>query len=274
LGKESGPARDRAGRAKGALATANIVEIFSSIQGEGPDVGAATLFVRFGGCDLRCRWCDSRIPGPAAECRIETARHSGEWRTRPNPVPVEAIVAAAESLDLEAHRFVSLTGGEPLLQPGAVKALARALPARSAIHLETHGLASDALRAVIGSIDVVSMDWKLASDVRRASDPPRGARLDFHAAHQRFLEIAKRAPRVVVKLVITPRSRDAEIDEAVARIARVHPEATLVLQPVTPFAGVKKGPTAQRMLVLSERAGRRLADVRVIPQTHVIYGVP
>lgn len=276
MGKESGPALDQAGRAKGALATAHLVEIFSSIQGEGPDVGAATLFVRFGGCDLRCRWCDSpHTWRPAAECRIETARHSGEWRTRSNPVPVEAIVAAAESLDVEAHRFVSLTGGEPLLQPGAVEAVARALRRRGpAIQLETHGLASDALRAVIDSIDVVSMDWKLASDVRRASDPPRGARLDFHAAHQRFLEIAKRAPRVVVKLVITPRSRDAEIDEAVARIARVHPEATLVLQPVTPFAGVKKRPTAQRMLVLSERAGRRLADVRVIPQTHVIYGVP
>ena len=276
MGKEGGAALDQAGRAKGALATAHLVEIFSSVQGEGPDVGAATLFVRFGGCDLRCRWCDSpHTWRPAAECRIETARHSGKWWTRPNPLPVEAIVAAAESLDVGAHRFVSLTGGEPLLQPAAVKAVARALRRLGpAIHLETHGLASDALRVVIESIDVVSMDWKLASDVRRASDPPRGAVEAFHDAHQRFLEIARRAPRVVVKLVITARSRDAEIDEAVSRIARVHPEATLVLHPVTPFAGVKKRPTAQRMLVLSARAGRRLADVRVIPQTHVLYGVP
>ena len=270
MGKERTPPLHRS--AKG---TASLIEIFSSIQGEGPELGAATLFVRFGGCDLRCRWCDSAHTWkPAAECRIETARNSGLWRTRSNPLSVEEIVAAAQSLDVEGHRFVSLTGGEPLLQPAAVKALAEALRGLGpAIHLETHGLASEALEGVLESVDMISMDWKLASDVRRFSDPPRGAAADFHDAHQRFLEIAKRAHRVVVKLVITPQSRDPEIDEAVARIARVHEETTLVLQPVTPCGGTKERPTAERMLALSERAGRRLADVRVIPQTHPIYGV-
>jgi 7-carboxy-7-deazaguanine synthase len=275
LAKERSSPPDEQVGAKGAVGTANLVEIFSSIQGEGPDVGAATLFVRFGGCDLRCRWCDSAYTWqPVAECRIETARSSGQWWTRPNPLPVDEIVAAAQALDAKAHRFVSLTGGEPLLQPKAVRALAEALRRLGPmIHLETHGLASEALEGVVGSIDVVSMDWKLVSDVRRASDPPRGAAADFHDAHERFLEIAKRASRAVVKLVITPRSRDVEIDEAVARIARVHGGATLVLQPVTPCGGTRQRPTAERMLVLSERAGRRLADVRVIPQTHPIYGV-
>ena len=272
---EERPPLDEHGRAKDPVGTANLVEIFSSIQGEGPDVGATTLFVRFGGCDLRCRWCDSKHTWQTAdECRIETTRFSGEWRTRKNPLSVEAIVAAARSLDARAHRFVSLTGGEPLLQPAAVKALAEALRRLGpAIHLETHGLASEALEGLVESIDVVAMDWKLASDVRRASDPPRGASAEFHDAHQRFLEIAKRAPRAVVKLVITPRSTDAEIDEAIARIARVHEGATVVLQPVTPCGDTRERPTAERMLVLSARAGRRLADVRVIPQTHPIYGV-
>ena len=274
MGKERRSPLDEHG-ARSAVRTANLVEIFSSIQGEGPDVGAATLFVRFGGCDLRCRWCDSAHTWqPVAECRIETARSSGQWSTRPNPLPVDEIVAAAWSLDAKAHRFVSLTGGEPLLQPAAVKALAEALRRLGpAIHLETHGLASEALEGLVESIDVVAMDWKLASDVRRASDPPRGAVAEFHDAHQRFLEIAKRAPRVVVKLVITPRSTDAEIDEAIARIARVHGGATVVLQPVTPCGDTRERPTAERMLLLSARAGLRLADIRVIPQTHPIYGV-
>jgi organic radical activating enzyme len=260
---------------EGADGAASLIEIFSSIQGEGPEVGAATLFVRFGGCDLRCRWCDSAHTWKSvAECRIETARNSGQWRTRPNPLPVEEIAAAARSLDVENHRFVSLTGGEPLLQPAAVRAVAEALRGLGpAIYLETHGLASEALEGVLGSIDVISMDWKLTSDVRRVSDPPRGAVADFHDAHERFLEIAKRAHRVVVKLVITPQSGDREIDEVVARIARVHGGATLVLQPVTPCGGTRERPGAERMLVLCERAGRRLADVRVIPQTHPIYGV-
>jgi 7-carboxy-7-deazaguanine synthase len=189
---------------------ANLVEIFSSIQGEGTHVGAATLFVRFGGCDLRCRWCDSpHTWEPAPQCRIEVSRCSGEFETRANPVPVAEVIAAAESLDLAAHEFASLTGGEPLLQPEAAGEVARALRARGPrILLETHGLATDGLESVVADIDVVSMDWKLSSDVRRASDPRHGAVESFHTEHEKFVAIARRAPELVVKLVITPASVD------------------------------------------------------------------
>jgi organic radical activating enzyme len=274
LGSRKKPAHEAAGGAEEAPGAANLVEIFSSVQGEGPDLGATTLFVRFAGCDLRCRWCDSKHTWQAAaECRIETARFSGEWRMRENPLPVEAIIAAARSLDARAHRFASLTGGEPLLQPAAAREVARALGwLGPAILLESHGLAADALEEVIEHVDVVSMDWKLTSDVRRASDPPRGAVPDFHDAHQAFLQVARRASRTVVKIVVTPRSKDEEIDEVVARVAQVHAGATLVLQPVTPCDGAERRPTAKRLLSLSDRASRQLADVRVIPQTHPIYG--
>jgi len=254
--------------------SANLVEIFSSIQGEGTHVGATTLFVRFGGCDLRCRWCDSPQTwehGP--QCRIEVSRCRGEFETRANPVSIEDVIAAAESLDLAAHEFASLTGGEPLLQPEAVGEVARALRAKGPrILLETHGLATDSLESVIGDIDVVSMDWKLSSDVRRASDPRRGAVDDFHAEHEKFAAIARRAPELVVKFVITPASADDEIDEAVSRIEASAPEATLVLQPVTPFGSVSETPNAGRLLELCTRISSRIAKVRVIPQTHKLYG--
>jgi organic radical activating enzyme len=256
--------------------TANLVEIFSSVQGEGPHLGQSTLFVRFGECDLRCRWCDSpHTWQPAKECRIELRRGSGEQRVVPNPVSIADALAACEALDLTAHRFVSLTGGEPLLQPEAVLALARGLRGRGPrVFLETHGAAPEALERVIGQIDVVSMDWKLASDVRRASDPRQGRAEPFHEAHEAFLRIARRAPEVVVKLVLTPASEDAEIDEAAARIAAVAPEATVVLQPVTPFGGVREAPSPQRLLAVFLRLSQRLSDVRLIPQTHKQIGVP
>jgi len=253
----------------------NLVEIFSSIQGEGTHVGATTLFVRFGGCDLRCRWCDSpqtwvRRP----RCRIEVSRCRGEFETRANPVPVEDVIAAAESLDLAAHAFASLTGGEPLLQPEAVGEIARALRAKGPrILLETHGLAADDLESVIADIDVISMDWKLSSDVRRASDPRHAAVESFHSEHEKFAAIARHAPELVVKLVITPASADDEIDEAVSRIEASAPEATLVLQPVTPFGSVREAPSAARLLELCTRISSRIAKVRVIPQTHKLYGV-
>ena len=254
-------------------AEANLVEIFSSVQGEGPDLGASTLFVRFGRCDLRCRWCDSpHTWEPATEFR---ALLPGRVQCRPNPVSLDLVVEAARALGVERHRFVSLTGGEPLLQPEAAAWLARELRALGpALHLETHGLHASALELVLPHLDVVSMDWKLASDVRRASEAKGARPAPYGAAHRAFLERAAAAPRVVVKVVVTPASEDAEIDEAVACVAAVVPGATFVLQPVTPHGPVRERPSAERLLMLAARAESRLQDVRLIPQTHLIYGAP
>jgi len=253
--------------------SANVVEVFSSIQGEGPWVGQTTLFVRLGGCDLRCAWCDS--PGtwrPAARGRLELARGSGAFRMVENPLPIEALVEACEALDLPAHRFVSITGGEPLLQPEAVRQLARALAGRGPrIYLETHGLAEAALAQVIDAVDVVSMDWKLVSEVRRERDRKGAPVAPFHEEHERFLRVARGRAEVYVKIVVTPASTDEELAEAARRIAAVDPEIPLVLQPVTPFGRVGVRPTATRMLALQASLARVLRDVRVIPQTHPIW---
>src|SRR5262245_57483320 len=194
------------------MPSANLVEIFSSFQGEGPYVGRSTLFVRFGECDLRCRWCDSPHTWKAGpRCRIELP--GGAERERANPVPLAEVVAAAEALDLPRHRFVSLTGGEPLLQPEAVREIGEALRARGPrILLETHGLAVAGLERAIGAVDVVSMDWKLASDVARADHPRSAVPEEFHTQHVAFLRVALRAPETYVKVVVTPSTRDEEID--------------------------------------------------------------
>ena len=41
-------------------AIARVSEIFTSIEGEGLFVGKKTLFIRFSGCHLKCRWCDTK----------------------------------------------------------------------------------------------------------------------------------------------------------------------------------------------------------------------
>jgi organic radical activating enzyme len=255
---------------------ANLVEIFSSVQGEGPHLGETTLFVRFGACDLRCAWCDSpHTWRPALACRVEAARGSGQRETLPNPVPLARALAACEALELAQHRFASLTGGEPLLQPEAVGALGRALRARGPrVLLETHGLHADALASVLDAVDVVSMDWKLASDVRREGEARREAGAEFHAEHERFLRVALRAPEVVVKVVVTCASRDAELDEVARRIAAIDRSVPLVLQPVTPAGSVAEVPSAERLLALVARLSRTLEHVRLIPQTHKRLGAP
>lgn len=259
---------------------ADLVEIFSSIQGEGPQVGVSTLFVRFSRCDLRCNWCDTphswrRTP----RVRIERRAGSADFEECDNPLPLSELEAHCRRLLAERqHRFLSLTGGEPLLQPGAVRALAEALRGPGLdVLLETHGLAeSDALRRVLPAIDVLSMDWKFASDVRRAKTEAGDAGENFSAAHERFLRTALSAPQplqIVVKCVITPGTRDDEWEEVVQSLSRTCAHACLVLQPVTPFAAAKQRPDIQRLLELERRAREHLEDVRILPQVHPLLGV-
>ncbi len=231
--------------------------------------------MRFAGCDLRCGWCDSPHTWKAARtCRIETQAGSGLFHEVDSPVPLETIEFALEALDLKRHRFLSLTGGEPLLQPRVVGALAgwarqRFVP----VYLETHGLAVDALAEVVEWVDVVAMDWKLASDVRRESDR-RGAPVrEFHDDHERFLRTARRAGEVFVKVVLTPSTLEREIDEMCRRIAACAPDTPLILQPVTPFARVECAPQPEQLLAWLQRCEAKLSDVRLIPQTHKLVGV-
>ncbi len=252
----------------------DLVEVFSSFQGEGPWVGASTLFVRLGGCDLRCAWCDSPetwIPGRRA--RIETTPGGGVFEEVESPIAFDALRAWLERLDAGRHRFVALTGGEPLLQPEAVSALARAARALgSRAYLETHGLCTDAMAAVAADIDVVSMDWKLASDVRRASDPKGAPPRPFHDEHARFLAAARSVLGVYVKVVVTPASLDEELDEVCRRMAEIDRAIPLVLQPVTPFGAVESSPDPATLLRWLARCEARLDDVRIIPQTHKTIG--
>ena len=96
-----------------------VTEVFHSIQGASTFAGRPCVFVRLTGCQMRCRWCDT-----------EYAFHGGEWRTR------DEILAA-----VAAHGcpLVELTGGEPLLQPGALPLLAALCDRGHEVLLETGG---------------------------------------------------------------------------------------------------------------------------------------
>ncbi len=253
-----------------------LVEIFSSFQGEGVYVGQPTVFVRFGGCDLRCGWCDS--PGTwvaRGDCRVETEGGSQRFRSIANPVTVDDCQAAVSRLGVRAGGIVSLTGGEPLLQPEGVGSLADRLHANGLkVHLETHGLAVEALDSVVERCDVVAMDWKLASDVRRESDSSSGVVEPFHDRHEAFLERACRSSAdVFVKLVVTATTRRDEIEEVTRRLVGTAPDVPVIVQPVTPFGRVKTGPPVADLVEWSRILGGADLDVRIIPQTHRSYGV-
>jgi len=241
-----------------------ITEMFSGIQGEGPYVGVRQIFVRFGGCDLRCWWCDTprslvrRSPG-----RYETAPGSREFETVNNPLPLDRAALLLRRLKPGGHHSVTFTGGEPLLQTQAVLSLSCDVHRSGGkTWLETHGGRVHELEEVVDAIDIVSMDIKVPSSTGEFIP------LEVHA---RFLEIAC-AKDVFAKLVVTPETRDDEVLEAAAMVAAASREVPLILQPVTPFGRIKTSPTPEHMLRVQIKSLDLHRDVRVIPQTHKLIG--
>src|SRR5215475_9253596 len=83
-----------------------ISEIFGpTIQGEGPLIGRPTVFVRTGGCDYRCAWCDTLY--------AVLPRYRDEW----HPMTSPEIFARIEELSGGRPILVTLSGGNPALQP-------------------------------------------------------------------------------------------------------------------------------------------------------------
>lgn len=76
-----------------------LIEEFYSIQGEGYHSGEAAYFLRVGGCDIGCRWCDSKA----------------SWQADLHELaPAEKVIAHCRE---HQARSLVVTGGEPLLYP-------------------------------------------------------------------------------------------------------------------------------------------------------------
>lgn len=243
----------------------SLVEIFSSIQGEGTLVGKRQIFIRFAGCNLACRYCDTPESGAApAALRFEVTPGQGDFLYLDNPVSPNQLLEIINGYELDLIHSLSLTGGEPLLHVDFIKAFIplfrRQWPVK--IYLETNGSLPAELSAIIDLIDIVGMDIKLPG----VSGGP--------AQWQEHLEFLTRAAakEVFVKIVISAATNPEEFLKAVSIINRVNPAIPLVIQPLTPKDSSDQAPDSIKVLELQDLALKTLADVRVIPQTHKLLG--
>lgn len=217
-----------------------ISEIFRSLQGEGPYLGLEQIFVRFSGCNLDCKFCDTK--------NLSSCDYT-----------LEAIIKEIEGLP--GANSVSITGGEPLLQADFLGLLLKELKARKfKTYLETNGTLVDGLSRVIDFVDIISMDFKLPSSTGLKS---------YSGEHSEFLKLA-RIKEVFIKAVVTETTCFDDVLSAVRIISRQDKDIPLILQPDTNQLSQE---LFKKMYDLRSLALEHLSSVRIIPQMHKILGV-
>ncbi|MBI4844923.1 MAG: 7-carboxy-7-deazaguanine synthase QueE [Candidatus Omnitrophica bacterium] len=222
---------------------ARISEIFFSLQGEGPYVGTSHVFVRFFGCNIECRYCDTKL----LKYREYTA---------------DALVSSVRRLAVKYRAdFISLTGGEPLLAADFIKEfLEKITLKKQKIFLETNGILSADFLKIKKHVDIVAMDIKLPS-----STGIKG----FWNEHEEFLNRSL-GKEVFIKAVITSQTKLADVIKAAKIIDGVNRSIPLILQ--SDYRAVS-GVFIKRIIGFQVAAKKYLSDVRIIPQMHRMLGI-
>jgi 7-carboxy-7-deazaguanine synthase len=228
-----------------------VSEIFGpTVQGEGPLIGRPTVFVRTGGCDFRCSWCDTLY--------AVLPEHRSGW----TPMSAVDILAKVVTLSGGVPLTVSLSGGNPALQPLA-PLIRHGRDRGYAFSAETQGsLPRPWFR---------ELDWLFLSP-----KPPSSAMTTDLAALDECVTLGPSAPRTVVKVTIFD-----DADYAFARsVAARYPHLAVYLQAGNPAPGRTTEDWARldadddglrrryRWLV-DKAAADRWFDVTILPQLHV-----
>jgi len=244
----------------------NVSELFVSFQGEGAHAGRRQLFVRLGGCPLRCRYCDEpESLVPVAECRI-LGPDGMRRRVNPfSPAALDAEVTALAAASPPLHAL-AVTGGEPLAQADFVAAWLARRTGTLPVLLETAGILPARLARVLPRVAIVSFDVKCPSNTGER------ARWDEHEACFRMAVTEGR--EVYVKMPVDEGTAPEEVERGARLVAEAAPGAPLFLTPLTE-------PTTPRLTVgagtlehLHALASRIHPDVRVLPQLHKVLGIP
>jgi len=206
-----------------------LSEIFLSIQGEGPSAGTPAHFVRLQGCDVGCRWCDTKYswdPADGVERRADEL-----WD---------------EAAALGAAPLLVVTGGEPLEHPGVAVLLEQALERWPRVEVETSGLLPP-------PHSHPRLSWNVSPKLPSAT--PRWAETWRHV--ERWIA----EPTATFKLVV---GDPPDPDDAVAAIARHRlPRERTMLMP----EGLTEETLRAHAATLAELCKRE--GVRLSPRLHV-----
>lgn len=215
-----------------------VDEIFGpTIQGEGQLAGTVTNFVRLGGCDYRCSWCDTM--------HAVDPEHVSKWRD------MNATQIAAEVRELTPKlpggSWVTISGGNPAIWQTELLGLVYTLQRdKWRVNIETQGsVPNQAFRAA----DLVTISPK---------GPSSGMKLDL----DKLDDCVGGCAKAVFKFVVAD---DADFEFAKSVANRGMYWLPVYVQPLT-----KEGRFEYRWLCEKVASDPELSNWRVIPQLHVL----
>lgn len=228
--------------------TLPVVEIFGpTIQGEGPDAGRPAYFVRFGGCDYRCTWCDSmHAVDPAKVRQNAESLTAGQIVQRLGELP-------------SGPNLVVLSGGNPALLD---------------LHVLVLALKRDGMQVAVETQGSRWHDWLADVDRLVISPKPPSSGMagpDELAALQTFMGNVTSASVPALKIVVFDQ---ADLDWAATQHG-AYPQLPLFLSAGTDVCLPEEETLARlrdRYRWLCETVASRadLRAARVLPQLHVV----
>ncbi len=244
--------------------TANVCEVFSSIQGEGLFIGCRQLFLRLAGCNLRCEYCDTKDSWLSPDIALfQESPNSYKMQGINNPINLMKLWEIINNFHPKLHHSLSITGGEPLMQVDTVKILSkRWMDAGGKVLLETNGTLPDKLEEVLHYISYISMDIKLGN----------GDLSSLWTKHAQFLKLAYESKvSVYTKLVINSSVSYEEINKVMSLVSNVNSTIPVILQPEYKDDNINV--SMSQLLEIQWMMLKELKDIRILPQLHKLIGV-
>ncbi|MDW3654335.1 MAG: 7-carboxy-7-deazaguanine synthase QueE [Nitrososphaeraceae archaeon] len=236
-------------------ARARVSEIFTSIEGEGIFVGKKTLFIRFSGCHLKCRWCDTKYALPldsGTDYQIDEIK--------------DLIIKELQPFTYK----VNFTGGEPLLQTEAVIELADFVKKQTNVetYLESSCFDSELFSKVLPYIDICKIEFK--TDDSKVVEDEEYDNLILNEI--KCLELAVESNKATyIKIVVTNSTNLESFKNLVYNISKKIKPSDILGFIIQPSFGIDQ-PTVNKLLDTYDIVQPMFPEVRIIPQLHKEIG--
>ena len=187
-----------------------ISELFFSIQGEGELTGVPSVFVRTSGCNLRCRWCDTKY---------------ASWKPEGENVTINDLLNKVCSYPA---RHVVISGGEPMIAKGIEEFVRLLKESGKHITIETAGtIPPNGIQC-----DLASLSPKLSDSTPKEGDINKEW-IDRHESKRLDYDILSEwvnSFNFQLKFVVSKEEEIKEIQNVISRIeGEILPEKVLLM---------------------------------------------